>query len=233
MTKKHVFYSLFPVLLLLFAIWMVHILSWGMDISLIKGGILPREVQGLAGILFSPFIHGGLKHLFANSVPLLLLGWCLYYFYREIANQVTLTLWIGSGIITWLIGREAWQIGASGLIYALAFFLFSSGVFRKNTRLSAVALIVTFLYGGMLWNMSPIAELVDPTTSWEGHLSGAITGLLSAILFRHKGPKEDPILEEDPNEEPTEESDSPQHELHDHYTQEHNGYQKKVHHPDQ
>ncbi|MEG1616272.1 MAG: rhomboid family intramembrane serine protease [Bacteroidales bacterium] len=199
--KKRAFFSLVPPALLVILFWIVQVLQWGMEWDFSEGGIFPRSLQGAWGIITSAFIHGGFKHLFANSSAFLLLGWLLYYFYKEIANGVLLFLWLGSGLLTWIIGRPAWHIGASGVIYALAFFLFFSGVFRKNSRLAAIALIVVFLYGSMLWNMFPIAEIVDPKVSWEGHLSGAITGLVAAVLFRKKGPQPDPLPADDEEED--------------------------------
>jgi membrane associated rhomboid family serine protease len=113
-------------------------------------------------------------------------------------------LWLVSGFLTWSIGRESWHIGASGLVYALSFFLFFSGVFRKYIPLMAVSLLVVFLYGSTLWNMFPVAELVDPNVSWEGHLSGAVSGLACAVIFRKYGPQKPEEIEEeegDNNEE--------------------------------
>jgi membrane associated rhomboid family serine protease len=156
----------------------------------------------LKGILTEPLIHSGLRHLFSNSIPLIVLGWCLFYFYNEIGFAVMPVLWLLSGFFTWCIGRESWHIGASGLVYALSFFLFFSGIFRKYIPLMAVSLLVVFLYGSSLWNMFPVAEIVDPSISWEGHLSGAVSGLIGAAIFRHYGPQKPEEAEELEEEEP-------------------------------
>lgn len=190
--KKRVIYSLVPPFILCTLLILIRLLEWGMDWDFSKWGINPRSSHGLLGILCSPFIHGSWKHLFANLPALLILGWFLYYFYKDIANRVMLFVWLVSGVLTWIIGRPASHVGASAIIYGLAFFLFFSGVFRRNTRLSALALIVVFLYGSILWNMFPIAEIIDPNVSWEGHLGGAISGLAAALVYRHKGPAPDP-----------------------------------------
>ena len=184
-------------------IWFVFLLQ---IISGTKGwyelGVYPRQVDGLSGILTSSLIHSNLGHIFGNSLSMLVLGWFLSYSYKDLRYMVFLTVWLLSGTFTWLIGREAWHIGASGLVYALAFFLFFSGVFRKYVPLMAVSLIVVFLYGSGMWSLSPIAELVDPNISWEGHLSGGISGLIVAFLFRKQGPqKQDPFEEEDDEDE--------------------------------
>ncbi|NLZ72724.1 MAG: rhomboid family intramembrane serine protease, partial [Bacteroidales bacterium] len=148
------------------------------------------------GIFAHTLIHNSFKHLFANTFPLFFLSWCLFYFYREIASYIFFFLWILGGIITFLIGKPGWHIGASGLIYGLAFFLFFSGIIRKHIPLIAISLLITFIYGGLVWNMIPF--FAKSTTSWEGHLSGAIAGIVLAVLFRHNGPqKPNPFKDED------------------------------------
>jgi len=199
--KKHILYALyFPVLfvLLLWLVWAVGAVTgsnWN------SWGIYPREIDGLWGIITSPLIHANALHLLSNSIPLLILGWCLFYFYKDLGYGVFPILWILSGVFTWLIGRYSWHIGASGLVYSLTFFLFFSGIFRRYAPLMAVSLIVAFLYGSTAWGMFPIAEFVDPTISWEGHLSGAISGLLCAVIFRKQGPQSPKPEEEEDDEE--------------------------------
>lgn len=143
------------------------------------------EQRGVFGIFAHPLVHGSWKHLLANTLPLLFLMWCLFYFYRHIASYIFFAIWIGCGALTFLIGKPGWHIGASGIIYGLAFFLFFSGILRKHVPLIAISLLVTFLYGGLIWNMFPF--FAKETTSWEGHLSGAITGTICAIAFRGMG----------------------------------------------
>tara|TARA_B100000989_G_scaffold241003_1_gene187878 strand:- start:2755 stop:3108 length:354 start_codon:yes stop_codon:yes gene_type:complete len=94
-------------------------------------------------------------------------------------------LYFISGIWLWCVGRESFHIGASGLIYAMASFLFFSGILRKNTQLSAVALLVIFIYGGFFWGLFPM----NPKVSWEGHLTGFVAGVLVAFVFRKDGPE--------------------------------------------
>ncbi len=90
-----------------------------------------------------------------------------------------------SGFFLWIIGRPSYHIGASGLVYALASFLFLSGLIKKNPRLAAVSLIITFLYGSMIWGVFPLK--ID--VSWEGHLCGLISGILVALFYKNHGPK--------------------------------------------
>lgn len=197
--KKILFAFVFPILFVL-TLWLILLVETGMEANWFNLGIFPRQYEHLWGIFTSPLIHSSAKHLFSNSVPLIILGWCLFYFYKDLSFGVIPCVWILFGLFTWSIGRESWHIGASGLIYALSFFLFFSGIFRRYIPLIAVSLLVVFLYGSTLWNMFPIAELVDPNVSWEGHLSGAVSGLVTAFLFRKYGPQK-PIEEEEEEEE--------------------------------
>lgn len=194
--KKIIYAFLFPGLFVLL-LWLIYFLETGLNADWHTWGIYPRSIEGLKGILTEPLLHSDIKHLFSNSIPLIILGWCLFYFYQELSFSVFPLVWFLSGIFTWCIGRESWHIGASGLVYALSFFLFFSGVIRKYIPLLAVSLLVVFLYGSTLWNMFPVAEVIDSAISWEGHLSGAFSGLIVAILFRKYGPQKPPEPEEE------------------------------------
>jgi membrane associated rhomboid family serine protease len=154
-----------------------------------KYGIYPNTFKGLRGIFFSPFIHGDLKHLFNNSIPVGFLLGCMFYFYQKIAVKVIIGGLLISGFMTWLIGRPSYHIGASGLVYLLVSFIFFSGVFRKYYRLIALSLVVVFLYGSLVWYIFPTEERI----SWEGHLSGFIVGFVFAFMFRKKGPLPKPF----------------------------------------
>ncbi|NCP52383.1 MAG: rhomboid family intramembrane serine protease, partial [Flavobacteriales bacterium] len=142
-------------------------------------------IKGLKGIVLSPIIHGDLQHLYHNSIPLLVLSMALFYFYRPIAWKVMVLGILISGFLTWCIGRPSYHIGASGLIYVLVSFIFFKGVFAKYYRLIALSLLVVFLYGSMIWYVFPM----DVNISWEGHLSGFITGFLFALFFKRNIPK--------------------------------------------
>src|SRR5690606_34065424 len=161
-------------------IWSVYWfeLSFGFDFN--KWGVYPRTLSGLRGVLFSPFIHGSVDHLYSNTLPLMILSAALFYFYEKISWKVLLYGILLSGFLTWIIGRPSYHIGASGVIYVLVSFLFFKGVFAGNRRLIALSLIVVFAYGSMFWYMFPIEDKI----SWEGHLSGFVTGLLMAIYFK-------------------------------------------------
>lgn len=172
-------------LLFVIIITFIHLYSTLNDIKLSHWGIYPRETKGLYGILSSVLIHGSSKHLFNNSIPLLILGTALFYFYRKLAIKVCLYSIIFTGILVWLGGRPSFHIGASGLVYALASFLFFSGFIRKHNNLMALSMIVVFLYGGMVWGIFPSKDHI----SWEGHLFGAVNGLFWALYYKDEGPQ--------------------------------------------
>lgn len=175
---------LYPVLFVLL-MWLVFWFELRFGYNFTDFGVLPRSFSGLSGIVFSPFIHSGLSHLWHNSVPTLVLMGGLFYFYKPVAWRVLLILMLISGFGTWLIGRQAYHIGASGVVYGLASFLFFKGIWSKHYRLTAFSLIVVFLYGSLIWGTMPIREGM----SWEGHLSGFLGGLLLAFLIKNKIPK--------------------------------------------
>jgi membrane associated rhomboid family serine protease len=205
--KKRVKLAMIPSSLFVALVWLSFLLNNTVLQSGISNlGIYPGTFNGLLGIFFSPFLHSSFSHLWSNTLPLLILIWFLFYFYRNIAFPVFIYLWLLSGGFTWVIGRTSYHIGASGLVFALLFFLFFSGILRRYIPLSAVSLIVAFIYGSTIWSIFPIAELIDVTISWEGHLSGAISGLIIAIVFRKQGPlRPEKIWIEDEDEDENEE----------------------------
>lgn len=165
--------------------WLVHLLSIEFDIRLSQYGLYPRSAKGLIGIFTMPFLHGSMSHLMNNSAPMLVLGWMLFKFYKPIAVKTLLGIWIISGIWLWISGRESYHIGASGLVYGLAAFLFLSGLLRREKGVASLSFVVVFLYGSLWWGILP----VDPGISWEGHLWGGLAGLILAIVYRKQGPQ--------------------------------------------
>ncbi len=168
----------------LFSVIVLWIVFWAevrFKLNLTEFGIYPRTFSGLRGILFSPFLHGDIQHLYNNSIPLFLLIAALRFFYRK---QTLAVLGYGillSGFLTWVIGRESYHIGASGLIYVLVSFIFFKGIQTKYYRLVALSLTVILMYGGMVWYIFPN---VQEGISWEGHLAGLITGYVFSLAIK-------------------------------------------------
>jgi len=169
----------YPILFVLI-IWLVFWFEVRFGFKFSKFGVYPQTLSGLRGVVLSPFLHGDIQHLYHNTIPLFVLSMALFYFYKPIAWKVLFWGIFLSGFLTWCIGRPSYHIGASGLIYVLVSFTFFKGVFAKHYRLIALSLLVVFLYGSMIWYTLPIEEGI----SWEGHLSGLITGLLFALIFK-------------------------------------------------
>ncbi len=172
---------IFPILMVVM-MWLAFWLDFNSDIRFSRYGIYPRNLVGLRGVLFSPFIHGDAAHIWHNTLPILILSTSLIYFYKENAPKVILFGALFTGILTWCIGRPSYHIGASGIIYMLFGFLLLKGLLAKNFRLLAVSFFVVFVYGGMIWYVSPVKNEI----SWEGHLSCMITGAILSLIIKKK-----------------------------------------------
>ena len=202
--KKKLIHSLvFPTFFLVL-IWVIKISEAALEMNFSHLGLFPLKAGGLQGILFAPLIHADFKHLFDNSVPLYFLSISIFYFYRPVAYRVFFLTWFIAGLIVWLTARPAYHIGASGLVYGFASFVFFSGIIRNNIHLLAISLIVVFLYGSLIWGIFPY----DLRISWESHLVGGMTGLAMALFYRRYGPpstkKEWPEEEDEYEEDGTE-----------------------------
>ena len=155
--------------------------------SLVEWGIRPLSISGLPGIILAPLVHSDWDHFYANAVPLLVLGVSLFYFYRGISVKVFVFIYLLTGIWVWLGARDAWHIGASGVIYGLAAFLIAGGFMRNYIPLMAISLMVVFLYGSMIWGIFPFKW--DVPYSWESHLWGTVAGIVLAVVYRKEGPQ--------------------------------------------
>lgn len=177
-----------------------------------SGAIIPLSPYGLKGIFLSPFLHGSLEHIFGNSVPIFVLIFLLFQFYPFIAKKVFFLGWILTGFLVWLLPSvdiytgeytQVCIIGASGIVYVLAFFLFFSGVFRWNTKFLTVSMVVALYYGGLVWGVLPeelFSNLAEPSRiSWQSHLSGAVLGIMMAYVFRKSGERKKKYIWQFPN----------------------------------
>lgn len=147
-------------------------------------GIEPRELGGLDGVLWSPFLHGDWSHLFGNLGPGMVLGFVLLMARRFLA--VTAIVWGISGVGVWLTAPAySVTIGASGIIFGWLTYLLIRGVFNRNLRQILIGLVVFVVYGSILWGVLP----TDETVSWQGHLFGAIGGVAAAwyLAARDRG----------------------------------------------
>ena len=145
-------------------------------------GILPRQIIGLRGIVFAPFLHGGLAHLIANSLPFLILGWFVMLQETSDFFVVTGITMLVSGLGVWLFGSPGLHIGASGVIFGYLGFLLLRGYFERNIPSILLSLIVGVLYGSTIWGVLPLQQGI----SWEGHLFGFIGGVVAARLLTRR-----------------------------------------------
>lgn len=192
-----------PPALAVLVLGLIHIINGAFDLDLARYGLLPRTLKGLLGVLTAPLLHGDLEHLLNNAFSGFVLGWALFYFYPRIAGRVVVFGWLATGVLVWLVGRPDHHIGASGVVYTMAAFLFTSGIIRNQRTLMALALLVVFLYGSMVWGMFPLV----PRISWESHLFGAIVGVVLAVVHRQVPPAvQDPVIVLD---DPDDDDDTP------------------------
>jgi len=188
--EKRRFYRsmLFPGLLVL-ALWLIKLIEVGFQISFTEYGLLPQTYPGLRGILFSPLLHADFAHLSSNSVPLFLLSSGLFYYYGKKAPIIFILCWLVTGLWVWIFAADTGtHIGASGVVYALATFHFMSGLLRREPRMMAFSLLVVFLYGSLVWGISP-DFFPGKNISWQSHLLGGLAGIIIAFAYRSEGPQ--------------------------------------------
>jgi membrane associated rhomboid family serine protease len=161
-------------------LWFITIADTYLDLGLSRFGLRPRTFEGLLGILTAPLLHGSREHMFSNTAPLIVSLTTVLYLYPNSSVRVIPMVWLGTGLLAWMIGRPSIHVGASGFIYGLLAFVFLSGMIRQDMRSIAVSMLVWFLYGSMIWGILPIR----PRMSWEMHLAGAVLGVAMAIVYR-------------------------------------------------
>jgi membrane associated rhomboid family serine protease len=201
---KRILNSLKMAGLLIGMLWVIHftLLLLGVNVAVL--GIIPRNMAGLSGILTSPLVHGDVFHLISNSAPLFFFTAGMIYFYPRISVKAFAWIWIMTGIWVWIAAHSGSHIGASGMVYGLAGFLFFSGVFRREPRSIALSLVIAFFYGGMVWGVLPGQKGI----SWESHLFGAVAGAVCAFFYRKQDLPERKKYgwEDEPEETPADEN---------------------------
>ncbi len=190
---KNIISSFIPGTIFIGLLSLIKYYEVSQQVSFSTYGVFPRSLDEITGILTFPLIHKDYDHLFSNAVPLFVLMGMLNYFYKDMAGKVFFYLWLIGGAWLWIGGRPSFHIGASGLVYGLASFIFFSGIWRKWRSMLAVSMIVVFLYGSMIWGIFPWFK----ETSWEGHLFGGLAGLLLSWLYRKEGPQRPKFVWED------------------------------------
>jgi len=169
-----------------FIMWVVFSIQFFLHINLNGFGILPRTLPGMVGILTAPLIHGNSVHILSNTIPLLFLGWTLFFFYESIARQIFIICYLVTNLLVWIFARPSLHIGASGLVYGIACFLIFYGFFKKDFKSLIISVIILFFYGSMVYGIFPN----QPGISWESHLIGAIVGGYAAMYFaRNRQPR--------------------------------------------
>lgn len=175
-------------------------------LELYQYGLKPRSISGLLGIITSPFIHStvNFSHIINNSAPALVLTWLLFYNFRSVGPRVYILIYLFTGILVWLFGRDSYHIGMSGIIYGETAFLILSGFLTKNLRMAGLSMLVIFMYGSIIWGIFP----QDPSISWEGHFFGFFVGISLALYYKKYLPQADKFkyeIEEEFELEPIEE----------------------------
>lgn len=163
--------------------WIVFVLNTLLGGALLQFGVIPRSVVGLRGILFAPFLHGSFSHIVANSIPFLILGWFVMLRDERHFIPVTLAGMVGSALVAWLLGAPgSVHIGASGVVFGYLGFLMLSGWYARSFGSILLSIIVTVVWGGLVFGMLPGV----PGISWQAHVGGFLGGVLAARAFRRR-----------------------------------------------
>ncbi len=172
--------------------WIVFLFEIKYGFNFNDYSIYPRRIESLSGVLASPFLHSDVSHITNNTLSFFVLMTLVRFFYRKNYLKIFLLAILLSGLLTWIIARPAYHLGMSGVIYVLASFIISKSFFSKQYNLIALAFVVIFIYGSMIWYVFP----VDTNISWEGHLSGLISGVILSFFFKNEAvkPKVAPLM---------------------------------------
>ena len=161
--------------------WIVFFATIATGGALLSLGVIPRNLIGLRGILFAPFLHGSFAHLLANSIPFAMMGWFVMLRDSRHFVPVTAAAMLGSGLMAWLLGAPgSVHVGASGVIFGYLGFLMLSGWYTRSIASIMISVLVTVMWGGLVFGVLP-GQL---GISWQAHLGGFIGGALAARSYR-------------------------------------------------
>jgi len=176
-TKKKTFLEAFKIIFyLVLIIWIVEIINLVFAHQFYIWGIMPRNLEGMRGIVLHPFIHGSLQHAILNTMPLIVLGSFVALEGKAAFLNITIKIILIGGFLLWLMGRPSFHVGASLLIFGYFGFILAHAYYRKSLSAIAIAAVTLFLYGGIIYGIVPM----DNQVSWEGHLFGLIAGIIGA-----------------------------------------------------
>lgn len=173
-----------PILLIIALLYAVWISDMIFPIKLNAFGLIPRSQRGLLGIITAPFLHGNLLHLNSNAIPLIVMLFTLIAFYENKVWKIVVSVTLISGILLWCFGRDANHIGASGVIYGLASYLIVNGLLERKLKSIIISIVFATTYSGLIYGMTPFTT--RPGISWDGHLFGAVSGVLVSYFFSRK-----------------------------------------------
>lgn len=158
------------------ALVVIEAIDAATDFRLDDAGIEPRQLDGLDGIIWAPLLHADWAHLIGNVMVGAVLGYMLLLTKRFLV--VTAIVWVVSGLGIWLFSPPyTVTVGASGVIFGWLTFLLVRGIFNREIWQCVLGVVLFCIYGGVLWGVLPT---VGGTVSWQGHLFGAIGGVLAA-----------------------------------------------------
>jgi len=178
--KSSIWSSISGILSFVLLLWAIEIVNYIFGHPFSNLGIFPRNVWGLPGIVFTPLIHHGFEHVITNSISLIILGILISLKNHRIILKVSLFIILIGGLGVWIFGRPASHIGASGLVFGYFGFLVARGWYIRDFGSISISIVTIILYGGMIFGVFPGQAYI----SWEAHLFGFLSGLLSARIFR-------------------------------------------------
>lgn len=189
--KKEILTALMFPIIFICLLWIIYFIGNHIDYNIALLGIHPLDIKGLIGIVCAPLIHLDFDHIFSNSTTLLMLGFGLFFLYKQKAYTIFFFIYFISGFWGWCFARGGYHIGASGIIYGIFFFLLVSAILKREKRTIAFSLIICFLYGTLVWGFFPVF-FPNLNISWEIHITGALSGLVAAFYYKNEGPQKPP-----------------------------------------